>query len=64
MKRYRLRAALCCVGLLVLSCLDIGTGPLIALAMPLTTLVVQYELAARRQEDAEHLRRRYKDGAA
>lgn len=64
MKHYRLRAALCCLGLLVLSCLDISTGLLVALALPLTVGIMQYELAARRQEDAERLRRRYKDGAA
>lgn len=59
MKHYRRRAALCCLGLLILSCTNISPGPLIALALPLMTLVVQFELAARREEDAEHLRKRY-----
>lgn len=64
MKRYRRRAAICCIGLMLVSCLDISTGALAVLALPLIVGIVRYELAARRQEDAEYLRRRYKDGAA
>lgn len=59
MKHYRCRAALCCVGLLLLSCMDISTGLLVALALPLMAGIVRYDLAARRQEDAARLRRRY-----
>ena len=51
MKHYRCRAALCCLGLLALSCTDISPEPLVALALPFMTLVVQFEFAARRQED-------------